>query len=75
MGTVPAAEDERRRSGWSRPLYALKRGLQFYCGYLEQDGDKFALVSGPAGDDDMQASFDWNELPALTRIAGIAVPI
>jgi hypothetical protein len=65
---------DRRKTGWSRPLYMLRRGLQTFCGYLEGEGNQYALLSSNHGGV-VKIAFRGDELPSLSRIAGVAVPV
>jgi hypothetical protein len=69
----PIQADGGKR-GWSRPLYLLRRGVEAVCGYLERDDTRYVLLSGAKGQPAM-AKFTSDELPFLSRVAGIAVPI
>jgi hypothetical protein len=71
---IPDIRSEQRKSGWSRPIYALRRGLQIVLGHLEGEGNQYALLSSASGGD-VKASFRADELPQLTRLAGIALPV
>lgn len=71
--SVPDARRDRMKTGWSRPIYVLRRGLEIAYGYLERDGNQFALLSGLSGA--VKASFPAEELPHLSRVAGVAVPV
>ena len=64
----------RRRIGWSRPIYAFRRGLDVFLGFLEREGNQFALLSGTYGDA-VKTSFRADDLSSLSRIAGVAVPV
>jgi hypothetical protein len=71
---VPADERNAGGLGWARPLYALRRGAEVLCGYLDRSGSEFALFastrrSGPP------ITFRTDELPSLSRVSGIAVPV
>lgn len=64
---------DRMKSGWSRPIYVLRRGLQIVCGHLERNGNQFALLSGSNGE--VKASFHREDLCHLSRVTGVAVPV
>lgn len=73
----PAVADvrtDRRKTGWSRPIYVLQRGVEIVCGYLERDSEGYALVSGPYSHAS-KVVFKSAELPKLRRAAGVAVPV
>jgi hypothetical protein len=71
--SLPNARGERVKSGWSRPIYVLLRGLEIVCGHLERDGNDYALLSG--ANDAIKASLRQEELTRLSRVAGVAVPV
>ena len=71
---IPDALGERRKIGWSRPIYVLRRGIEVFCGYLDKDESRYALLSNPAGID-VKTTFDDNELSQLHRVGGVAVPV
>jgi hypothetical protein len=73
----PAISDirsELRKTGWSRPIYALRRGLQMVLGHLERQGNEYALLSDTSGGG-VKATLRADELPQLSRLAGVAVPV
>ena len=71
--SIPDTRAEKVRSGWSRPIYVFRRGLEVVCGYLEKDGNQYALLSG--SEVGIRASFRTEELSQLSRVVGVAVPI
>lgn len=73
---APQNPDNRRESsktGWSRPLYVLRKEVKHFCGYLERAGDHYALLDAASGE--TKIAFRADELPSLNRVAGIAVPV
>ena len=72
--TIPDIPNDRRKTGWSRPIYVLQRGLRAFCGFLERDGDQFAVSSGTRSDE-VKTTFRADEFALLSRVAGIAVPV
>ena len=58
---------------WSRPIYALRRGLEVMCGYLEKNGRNYAVLSGASGE--IKARFHTEDLGHLSRVTGVAVPV
>jgi hypothetical protein len=70
--TVPDIRNESRKTGWSRPIYSLRKGLEIVCGHLEQDGDQYALLSNALGSA-LPVRFGRDELHRLNRVSGIAV--
>jgi hypothetical protein len=71
---TPETLSDRGSVGWSRPLYVLRRGFEMFCGYLGREGDRYALLSNTNGGDEMVA-FRADELPLLSRVSGVAVPV
>jgi hypothetical protein len=65
--------DEASKTGWSRPIYVLRKGMKAFCGYLERDGSRYGLHT--ASGTDAQITFHAGELRSLRRIAGVAVPL
>jgi hypothetical protein len=74
ISKTPDTRSDARKTGWSRPLYALRRGAKIFCGYLERDGPQFALFSD-ARKPEQTITFRPVELPQLSRVAGVAVPV
>jgi hypothetical protein len=73
ISVPPDPRSEVRKTGWSRPIYLLRRGLEIVCGYLERNGNEYALLARAF--DGVQATFRANELDQLSRVAGVAVPV
>jgi hypothetical protein len=74
LTAMPDTRSDWSKKGWSRPLYVLRRGVEMFCGYLERDGNRFALLtSSPEGH--AKVTFDQNELGHFGRVAGVAVPV
>jgi hypothetical protein len=74
VSVEPDIRAEQRKSGWSRPIYVLRRGMESLCGYLERDNGGYALISTPYGHG-TKAVIRKNELSRLYRVAGAAVPV
>ncbi len=72
--SVPDVSSDRKKHGWSRPIYVLRRGVKFFCGYLEREENRFVLNGGASGSD-VQITFRVEDLPQLSRVAGVAVPV
>ncbi|MEG9437794.1 hypothetical protein JAO29_16725 [Edaphobacter sp. HDX4] len=71
---IPELQTQTRKTGWSRPIYALRRGAEIFCGYLQREGNRYALR--PKSDGDSQAiTFSQNELSQLHLVSGVAVPV
>ena len=43
---IPDTRSDASKHGWSRPLYALRQGLETIFGHLEREGSSFALLTG-----------------------------
>lgn len=71
---IPDTRSDRKKTGWSRPLYVLRRGLYTFCGYLESDSNQYALLSN-SHIGGVKVAFRADELPSLNRVAGVAVPV
>lgn len=72
--TIPDVRSDARKSGWSRSIYALRRGLETLLGHLEQNGNQFALLSDGSGSA-VKAVLRVEEVPELNRVAAVAVPV
>ncbi|HEY4380130.1 MAG TPA: hypothetical protein VGN01_07270 [Acidobacteriaceae bacterium] len=51
-----------------------RRGAEILCGHVEQDGDQYALLANIHGGA-LPVRFRRDELPELSRVSGIAVPV
>jgi hypothetical protein len=71
---IPDTRSDAKKAGWSRPLYALRRGREIFCGYLEKDGDQFALL-GEALRAGETITFRRDEFAQLSRVGAVAVPV
>ena len=71
--TVPDARAEKTKTGWSRQIYVFRRGFEIVCGFLERDGNHFALLAGADGR--VKTAFREEDLSQLSRVTGIAVPV
>jgi len=71
--SMPDLLGERTKSGWSRPIYVLRRGLEFICGYLDKSGSQYAVLSAANGG--VKASLRTEDLGQLSRVIGVAVPV
>jgi hypothetical protein len=70
---IPDTRGETAKVGWARPLYLFRRGLESFCGYLDRVGNQYALLSDAGGG--AKITFGVDDLPALSRVAGVAVPL
>jgi hypothetical protein len=71
--SVPDTRRDERRTGWSRPIYVLRRGLEMICGHLARDGDQFALLADRSGE--VKQMFRKDSFAQLSRVSGVAVPV
>ena len=70
----PGSVSDNTKTGWSRPLHALRRGTELVLGYLNRDGNQFVIDSSqPSGLPSSSVSGD--ELRNLRLVSGIAVPV
>jgi hypothetical protein len=67
-------QSAQRKTGWSRPIYVLRRGLETICGYLEKDDDGYALLSSTHGYGS-KITFGKGELKDLRRVGCVLVPV
>jgi hypothetical protein len=74
VAETPDTRRDAKRTGWSRPIYAVRRGAEIFCGHLERDGDQYALLFNSHGSA-LPFRFRHDELPQLSRVRGIAVPV
>jgi hypothetical protein len=71
---MPTTKTEATKTGWSRRVYALRRGSDLLCGYLDQNDNRYVLVAGAHGSGDA-ISVHHDELSHLKYVAGVAVPV
>lgn len=72
--TLPDLDANRETSGWSRPLYAMRRGLELMFGHVERDGSRLKLLPH-GGADGTPITFSVSDLDQLQRICGAVVPV
>lgn len=70
---IPDTNSEVKKTGWSRSLYVLRKGMKHFCGYLEREGDQCALLSDTGSG--AKIAFRVDEVSSLRRVAGVAVPV
>jgi hypothetical protein len=68
----PDLSSDARKTGWSRPIYALRRGVEFFLGHLDRDGSQFTLQIPGSGS---TLTFAEQEFKQLSHISGVAVPV
>jgi hypothetical protein len=77
LENVPGTPDLRsdaRKTGWSRPIYALRRGAEIFCGHLQREGQEYALLANVERNLS-PVRLRHDEFRFLSRVAGIAVPV
>ncbi len=74
LTAMPDTRSDWNKKGWSRPLYVLRRGIETFCGYLERDGNRFALLTNHQ-EGNARIVFDPEELGNFGRVSGVAVPV
>jgi hypothetical protein len=74
LASIPDTRSDASKHGWSRPLYALGRGLETFFGHLERDGSSFALLNH-SDLESTKVGFHQSELPNLRRVCGLIVPV
>jgi hypothetical protein len=70
---IPGRRSEVTKTGWSRPLYMLRKGMKRFCGYVEREGNQYVLLSDADGE--AKIAFRADELSSLSRVVGVAVPV
>ena len=70
---IPDTRSDRRKTGWSRPIYVLRRGLEIFCGHLDREGGQYALLSNTGNGS--RVTFRTDEPHELSRVDGVAVPV
>jgi hypothetical protein len=61
-------------TGWGRNIFAIHRGADFLCGYLDRDSDQYVLLAGARGTG-APVALHQDELRQLNRVSGVAVPV
>jgi hypothetical protein len=74
LPTIPDTRSDGSRKGWSRPIYVLRRGVEILCGYLERDGNRFALLTN-SQEESPKVTLHPDELRDVSRVCGVAVPV
>ena len=70
---IPDRRSEVTKTGWSRPLYMLRKGMKHFCGYLDREGKQYVLLSDAGGE--RKITFRADELSSLSCVVGVAVPV
>jgi hypothetical protein len=71
---VSEIQHDTTKTGWSRRVYALRRGADLLCGYLDRSDDRYVLLAGAHGAGEA-ISVHQDELRQLSCITGVAVPV
>jgi hypothetical protein len=74
LPAIPDTRSDAGKKGWSRPIYVFRRGVEILCGYLERDGNHFALLSNNR-EGGVKVTFHPDELRNVSRVSGVAIPI
>ncbi|HTF70875.1 MAG TPA: hypothetical protein VK638_50210 [Edaphobacter sp.] len=74
LPAIPDTRSDGSKRGWSRPIYILCRGMEILCGYLERDGNRFALLTNNQ-EDNAKVTLHSDELRHVSRVCGVAVPV
>lgn len=61
-------------TGWGRRVYALRRGSDLLCGYLDRDGSQYVLLVDAHGSPPTVMLHEA-ELHQLNYVSGVAVPV
>lgn len=71
---APEIQSDTTKTGWSRRVYALRRGTDLLCGYLDRNDNRYVLLAGAHGGGEA-ISVHQDELHQLSYISGVAVPV
>jgi hypothetical protein len=71
--SIPDVEIECRKTGWTRPIYVVRKGLEMICGYLEREGTQLVVIDRDK--EQARTAFRVDQLNQLSRVAGVAVPV
>ncbi len=74
LSMLPDARIDTSKRGWARPLYVMRRGVEHVLGYLDRDGNGFALLNGREANHP-KALFGPSELLQLRRVCGVVIPV
>jgi hypothetical protein len=68
----PDLNQEKKLTGWQRPIYVHRSRGRIACGYLEAAGSRLALVGGGAA---VHVLLPARSYSSLERVGGIVVPL
>jgi len=71
---VHDTHNDHRKKDWARPIYALRKGGEIFCGYLEADRRHYILVPHSRGKS-QSLTFAREEVSEVRRAIGAAVPL
>lgn len=71
---LPDTQDDATKTGWRRPIYALRKENEIYCGYLETDSEHYVLVPYTHGEG-QSLSFTHHAISQVDRVIGAAIPV
>ena len=74
LDTTPDTHDDYRLTDWSRPIYALSKGRQTVCGYLEAENRHYTLVPHPRSRG-VSLTLRHDEIDQISKAVGIACPV
>jgi hypothetical protein len=72
--SAPEIQSDTPRPGWSRRVYALRRGPDLLCGYMDRSDDRYVLLSGAQSTEEA-ISVHHDELNQLSYLSGVAIPV
>jgi hypothetical protein len=70
----PSSLSGSTKTGWSRPLHALRRGTELALGYLNREGNQFVIDSSQPTSLSL-SNVSGDEIRELRLVSGIAVPV
>ena len=74
LPAIPDTRSDGSKRGWSRPIYVLRRGVEILCGYLEREGNRFALLTNNQ-EENAKVTLHSDEIRNVSRVCGVAVPV
>ncbi|QHN02740.1 hypothetical protein FTO74_04675 [Granulicella sp. WH15] len=70
---IPDTREDRSKTDWSRPVYALRTGNEIFCGYLEVNDKHYVLIPHPRKMS-QRMTLSQNQVNEVSRVVGIATP-
>lgn len=71
MDRIPDTRQERKKLGWDRPIYAIRRDGEILCGHLDNDGQHVALIPH-ARSSGRRIAFLHHQVKMVERFVGLA---